>query len=65
MLTGGLLLNVYQSENEKKLIYRQAFDTGYVAGKAEKTALKLDEDKICTAWFFNTNFKEAKRRMCK
>lgn len=49
-----------QSSNdvEAKLIYEQ----GFKAGLSQRPRDNMDTQ--CTAWFFNTNLRDAKSRMC-
>ena len=46
---------------------KQEYDKGYAAGQAAcevKTSSRANMDHTCTAWFFDTNLKAAKARMC-
>ncbi len=43
---------------DEKLIYER----GYKDGAAQQ--LRANADNVCTAWFFDTNLKAAKARMC-
>lgn len=40
----------------------QSYQDGYQAGLSQRDNLNMD--RACTAWFFQTNFKAAKARMC-
>lgn len=45
----------------------KAYDRGVAAGMQaakQQTSLRDNMDHQCTAWFFNTNLRAAKQRMC-
>lgn len=46
------------NESEAKLIYEQ----GFKAGLAQRPRYNMDTQ--CTAWFFNSNLRDAKMRIC-
>lgn len=66
-----LAVMVYVLGNSIVLAYQDevSFERGYKAGLAaappppSRTEVNLDN--VCTAWFFATNIKAAKARMCK
>lgn len=61
---------VYVLGNSLVLTYQDkvSFDRGYKAGVAAATPAPRTDvnlDNACTAWFFATNLKAAKARMCR
>ena len=49
-------------------ICRNKIDDAYLEGVADGLAIAKkyvgDRDKVCSAWLFNTNIREAKSRIC-
>jgi len=47
---------------EHAVNYESRYEEGFEAGRLQAT--KSDINKACVAWLFETNFKEAKKKIC-
>lgn len=47
---------------ERAVNYESRYEEGFEAGRLQAT--KSDINKACVAWLFETNFKEAKKKIC-
>lgn len=50
------------AENKLNEVYQRGHQAGYEAGVA--AAPKANIDHQCVAWMFNTNLKQARKRVC-